>query len=132
MIQDLGELLRSLQPVLNPGVYVYCVVHDEASVAGLPAVAVIREREGTTLIVEESLALARGLTPVYRAGWITLTVQSDLAAIGMTAAVARALTDAGISCNVVAAVHHDHLFVPVDDAHRALEVLRALARTVNL
>ncbi len=128
MSQDLGELLRSLQPVLNPGVYVYCVVHDEAGLEGVPAMAVVREREGTTVIIEESLALARGLTPIYRAGWITLTVASDLAAVGLTAAVARALTDAGISCNVVAAAHHDHLFVPVDDGPRAVEVLRGLSR----
>jgi len=49
-----------------------------------------------------------------------------LAAVGLTAAVARALADAGISCNVVAAAHHDHLFVPVDRAAEAIEALSRL------
>lgn len=79
-----------------------------------------------TVIVEESVAIAHGLQPLFRAAWITLTVSSDLAAVGLTAAVARALTDAGISCNVVAAAHHDHLFVPVERAGDAIAALRGL------
>ena len=43
------------------------------------------------------------------------------------AAVATALGDADIPCNMVAGFHHDHLFVPVKDAARALQVLRELA-----
>ena len=54
-------------------------------------------------------------------------VHSSLAAVGFTAAFARALAQAGISGNVVAGVHHDHVFVPVDDAQRALEALHALS-----
>ena len=46
--------------------------------------------------------------------------------VGFTAAFARALADAGISCNVVAAVHHDRLFVPVDRGTAAVDVLRRL------
>lgn len=63
---------------------------------------------------------------LFRAAWITLTVHSDLQAVGLTAAVATSLADAGISCNVVAAAHHDHLFVPVESAGLAIAVLQAL------
>ncbi len=56
------------------------------------------------MILEENEALARSLEPRFRATWITLTVYSDLEAVGLTAAVAGALADRGISCNVVAAV----------------------------
>jgi uncharacterized protein len=47
--------------------------------------------------------------------------------VGLTAAFATALANAGISCNVVAAYYHDHLFVPVQDAEKAMAVLRSLA-----
>ena len=59
---------------------------------------------------------------------ITLSVHSALDGVGLTAAVAGALAEAGIACNMVAAFHHDHAFVPADDAEPALAVLRALAQ----
>jgi hypothetical protein len=36
------------------------------------------------------------------------------------------LADAGISCNVIAGLAHDHLFVDWDQGARALALLRAL------
>ena len=58
--------------------------------------------------------------------WITLSVPSDLTAVGLTAAVSRALADSGVACNVIAGHHHDHLLVPVESAGTAMEVLQAL------
>ena len=78
-------------------------------------------------MLDEAQAVRAGLTVLFRAVWITLTVPSDLQAVGLTAAVAEALTAAGISCNVVAAAHHDHLFVPIEHAERAVHVLEALS-----
>ena len=126
--QSLPALLRSLQPVREPGVYVYCALPFDADLSGVPALATFREREGITVILEEDEALARGMAPRFRAAWITLNVISDLAAIGLTAAVARALADRGLSCNVVAAVHHDHLFVPVESGEAAVETLVLLSK----
>ncbi|MCD7100333.1 ACT domain-containing protein [Stenotrophomonas sp. MMGLT7] len=47
----------------------------------------------------------------------------------MTAAFSGALAQAAIGCNVVAGVHHDHLFVPVQQARQAMGVLHALQRS---
>lgn len=69
-----------------------------------------------------TVGVARGV----RAAWITLTVHSDLAAVGLTAAFSRVLAEAGISCNVVAGVRHDHIFVPVERAADAMAALRRL------
>jgi hypothetical protein len=63
----------------------------------------------------------------FVAGWITLQVHSALAAVGLTAVVSTALADAGISCNVVAGYHHDHLLVPLERVDEALTVLHGLA-----
>jgi hypothetical protein len=57
------------------------------------------------------------------AGWITLGVQTTLQQVGLTASFAGRLAEAGISCNVVAGFHHDHLFVPRDRADEAVVLL---------
>jgi uncharacterized protein len=125
-ISNLDVLLASMEPELQPGVVVFASVPLDASLQGIAAIGTFREKEGLTVIVEESEASKAGLTPLFRAAWITLTVHSDLNAVGLTAAFARALGEANISCNVVAAALHDHIFVPVDDAGRALAALAAL------
>ena len=125
-ISDLAVLLASMRPALQAGVWAWCALPAGASIDGIDAIATMREAEGPTVVVDESQALARGWPVAFRSAWITLTVHSDLAAVGLTAAFARALGDAGISCNVIAGVHHDHLFVPVDRAADAMAALQAL------
>lgn len=121
-----------MQPVVNGGIYVYCVVPPHTDLRDLDVLATFREHEGVTVILEESAALAAGLAILFRAAWITLNVDSALDAVGFTAAFARALGDAGIACNVVAAAHHDHVFVPVERAQEALEQLRALQASAQV
>ena len=77
-------------------------------------------------MLRRQAADAAGLGYGYVAGWITLTVHSSLEAVGLTAAFATALGEAGINCNVLAGAFHDHLLVPVGDVARAVEVLRRL------
>ena len=125
-ITDLSQLLATLSPALHPGVYVYCCVPYGEDVAALEPVVTVRETEGCTVVVTEAVARAAGLSILYRAAWITLTVHSDLEAVGLTAAVAAALTAEDISCNVVAGAHHDHLFVPWDRSEEALVTVRRL------
>jgi len=127
-VNDFRELVGRMRPVLNPGTFVFCAVPPDADVSGVPAIGTFHEPEGTTVIVEESAAARLKLTPAFRAAWITLTVHSDLEAVGLTAAVAGSLASAGISCNVVAGVYHDHLFVPAEQGPDALEALVEMQR----
>lgn len=123
--RDLAVLLRTMHPVLLPGRYVFVSV--EQPPAGAEPVAWVREVEGIGLVLPQADADAAGLEYTFVAAMITLRVHSALDAVGLTAAVAGALADEGISCNVIAGFHHDHLFVPADRAHVALEVLRGLS-----
>ena len=129
-IADLDRLLVHMQPVLNTGRYVFVAVPDEVKLDPHRIIASMRESEGLSAILPEQDALDLGLPFDFVAAWITLAVHSDLAAVGLTAAFARALADAGIGCNVVAGVRHDHLFVPFEQAQQAIDALRALSRSV--
>jgi uncharacterized protein len=123
---NLKVLLRSMQPVLNPEPYVFITVPRNTSIpSGI--LGMFLETEGMTLILEKSRAEELQLGFETQLAFISLTVYSSLEAVGLTAAFATALTNAGISCNVVAAFYHDHIFVPVDRAEDAMQVLWALA-----
>lgn len=123
---ELTTLLRGLSPQLHEGTYVYTIVPDGIPLGAAP-VAFVREDEGVTLILPRRQADNLGLPYDFVAAWITLQVHSPLTAVGLTAAVSRVLTDAGISANVIAGFNHDHLFVPQDRADDALRTLGALA-----
>ena len=125
---DLAVLLASMSPELHDGSYVFVV--DEGRGGREEAVVVVAEAEGTTLVLPRERADELGLTYAFVASWITLRVHSALDAVGLTAAFAAALTDQGISANVVAGYFHDHLFVPEDRRDDAMRALQDLARSV--
>lgn len=124
----LNQLLKSLNPVLQPGEYVFCLVADLSQLHGEEAILVFKEAEGITVILEKQVADRLQLRYSLMTAWITLTVHSSLAAIGLTAAFTQALAAEGISCNVVAAFYHDHIFVPVEDSKKAIETLINLSK----
>ncbi len=125
---ELAVLLADLRPVARPGTYVFALAPEGIDDFGEDAVVTVREPEGRTVVLSRAAADRRGLPFAFEAAWITLTVNSALDAVGLTAAVATALTARGISCNVVAGYHHDHLFVPADRLGDALDALGRLAR----
>ena len=125
-VNDLGELIRSMKPEVRDGVFVVASV-EPLRLVGMAAEAIIREDEGPTVVMRRADADAEGIPYDFVAAWITLTVHSDLAAVGLTAAFSTALAEAGISCNVLAGFHHDHLLVPADRRDDALAALADLA-----
>ena len=125
---DLAVLLRSMEPVLDANAYGYGVLPaGEAVPAGVAAFAVIAEAEGITVVATAD-ALS-GANIAYQGLWarISLSVHSDLAAVGLTAAISAALARHGISANVVAGYYHDHVFVQWERRVDAMEALKALA-----
>ncbi|NWL08195.1 MULTISPECIES: ACT domain-containing protein [Pseudomonas] len=126
--KSISALLRGMSPVLNEGDFVFCTVADASALLGTDVLGTFREKEGFTVIIERERADALGLEYNFVAAWITLTIHSALDAVGLTAAFATALGKAGLSCNVIAAFYHDHIFVAKDDAAKAIDVLQALSR----
>lgn len=121
---DLATLLASLEPVLQPGVYVFATV--EAVPPTCEPIVTVREAEGITLVLTKADAEEHGLPYEFESARITLMAHSALESVGLTAVVARSLADVGISCNVVAGYFHDHLFVPHDRARDSMAQLRRL------
>lgn len=126
---DLDTLVREMSPERQPGHFVFVTVQELPD--DVDVVASVREEEGLSLVIPQDEADQRGLAYELVGAWITLRVHSALDAVGLTAAVAGTLADAGISCNVVAGHHHDHLFVPADRADDALRLLSQMSASAK-
>jgi len=122
-------MIAGMSPHLDPDAYVFCKVAEAASGARLHdrALATFNEAEGQTLILPLAVASEAGLATDLPMRRITLAVHSALDGVGLNAAVATALAEAGIPCNMVAAYHHDHAFVPASQAEKALTLLQSRA-----
>jgi hypothetical protein len=126
--KNLEKLLQTMKPSHNVGDYVFCAVDDIAALNNSDIVMFFRETEGFTVIIKKELADNLKLEYSFVASWITLTVHSSLEAVGLTAAFSKALSQEGISCNVVAAFYHDHIFVSKKDTNKAMEILNRFAK----
>ena len=108
------DFSSGLKPRLYPERYAFDATADQS--LG-DAFALIREDEGLTAIRRD---------PEGDWARISLGVHSSLDAVGLTAALSMRLAEAGISTNIVAALHHDHMFVPWDRREEALRCIEAL------
>jgi hypothetical protein len=124
---NLSLLIKTMTPELNEGEYVFCTVSDSVLVNAKDIICSFKEKEGRSIIITKQIADSLHLSYSFICSWITLTVHSSLEAVGLTAAFAKALSEAGISCNVVAAFYHDHIFVAKEDGEKAMEILRKLS-----
>jgi hypothetical protein len=119
--RDLAVLLATMAPVLQDEPYGFALCEGPPAFRPFATVA---EDEGLTVVAPLALLGETGAAFAR----ISLTVHSDLTAVGLTAALARVLAAEGIGCNVIAGLHHDHLFVPWDRRQDALAALEALSR----
>ena len=126
--KDLSLLLQRMNPSIQTGEFVFCSIDpsDFEKLSQEPLCS-FKEKEGMSVVVEK--AVADNFALRYSASWalITLEVTSDLLTVGFLSAITQTLADAEIPANVVSAYYHDHVFVPLDKATRAVEVLNELS-----
>lgn len=121
--KNLEILLKTMKPKMNLGEFVFCEVENLEKIKLNEIVMSFKEEESITIITQKEIADKLNLKYSFVASWITLTIHSSLEAIGLTAAFSKALSEKGISCNVVAAFYHDHIFVDKKDTEKAMEIL---------
>ena len=131
--REWGAMFAGLSPELRPEAYVFCTTPSASPVGERigRAIAIFREDEGLTLVLQLEDAVEYGFDTSLPMARIVLNVFSALNGVGLTAAVATALADANIPCNVISAYHHDHLFVPAHLGPQALAQLVALQQQVE-
>jgi phospho-N-acetylmuramoyl-pentapeptide-transferase len=129
-VRDRAAMIRAMAPERRDGTFIFATLTGDRAKAAAPrAIASFAEEEGLSLVLPLAEAEALGLDTALPMACLTLRVHSALDGVGLTAAVASALAEIGIPCNMVAAFHHDHAFVPEAQAEAALACLKALARS---
>lgn len=126
--KNLGKLIIGMTPILHEGTYVFSTVKNLNLVSREDTICEFKEKEGTTIVIEQQKADAIGLTYDYVAAWLTLTIHSSLEAVGLTALFSSELAKHEISCNVIAGYYHDHIFVDIKNAEKAMTVLSKLSK----
>ena len=122
------EMISGMTPIVQPGNFVFITTDDPALVASLSyeAISTFKEDEGLSMLIPVELAEKSMLNVDHPMRCITLNVFSSLEGVGLTAAVSKALGDNGIPCNMIAAFHHDHVFVPSQMCDQAQGILTSL------
>lgn len=129
---NLDTLLRSMQPILQTGTYVFAKVEPLMETAHLEPRMIFEESEGKTLILLEETAISYEVKHEFPCRMITLNIHSALDAVGFIAAITTKLANLGMGVNPVAAFHHDHLFVPAGRADDAMHALNELSTAIRL
>ena len=126
---DLATLIRNLKPKTLPDTYVFCSLEDAdyGVLSHTSPLASFAESEGLTLVLTRESADEESLAYEGTFRCISLQVHSSLEAVGLTAAVTGELASEGISANVIAGYHHDHIFVPAHQAETALHLLESIS-----
>ncbi|MBI2541984.1 ACT domain-containing protein [Candidatus Woesearchaeota archaeon] len=126
-IKDLNILLKSIKPKLMGESFVFCTVKNLKLKLKDEAIMIFKEKEGITIILEKKIADQNKISYENEWAMITLTVHSNLNAIGFLAVITNKLASNGISINAVSAYYHDHLFVPIGKSKEAMKLLNELS-----
>jgi len=125
-IRDLSKILASMKPELSRKKYIFCTLSENLLpdiIIKLNPLCFFKEKEGVSLILEKETAEANHIEFDTVYSLITLSVHSSLEAVGLTAAFSEKLASKDISCNVVAAYYHDHIFVQEEKTVEAMSAL---------
>ncbi len=122
-INNLNTLLKAMKPELISGEFVFATTKED-NFLKLSPILIFQEKEGSTIIIKKEIAEKNKIK--YEMVWamITLTVHSDLNAVGFLAAITKKLAEKGISVNAISAYYHDHLFVPFDKKTLTMKTLK--------
>ena len=124
---DLQRLLAGMRPSMSETAFAFATAKSPQDVpASVSIIGSFNEDEGVTVIAPQDQLARTGLTQSGPFAKISLAVHSSLAAVGLTATIATSLAQGGISANIVAGYFHDHIFVPWDERHAALDILSDL------
>jgi hypothetical protein len=128
--RSLDDVLARLEPALCEDVYVF--VSCATELTQCEPFAMVREDGRFSYVVSAAEAERNGLEGEFRSRRLELGLDTELALVGLLARISAELALHGIPVNPIAGARRDHLFVPIERANKALEVLEEVAARARL
>ena len=125
---DLEDILENLHPSLVDESFVFITSKEPINVLvnSLNPVATFTEDEGSTLVITKAIADENSIQYDTVFNCISLGVHSSLEMSGLIATISGELFKNNIPANVFSGYFHDHIFVPIDKAKLALEIISSI------
>ncbi len=123
---NLSEVLKSMQVSCDNTEYGFASVKDKQINFDEQVLGTFKENEGLTIIESKEYFEANGIHYEGPYAKLTIEVHTSLELVGLTAVLAKKLTDNQISANVVAGYFHDHIFVQYAVRQKAIEAINNL------
>lgn len=135
--KDLGKLLKGMSPKLNEEKYFLASVPESEMMLIANYLdyikCIYREEEGMTIVFSEEIKEEMGEVSEEKIAGpfalITLSINSDLFAVGFLAKITEALAKEKIGVNAFSAYFHDHLLVPYKRKNDTVKALKKLSCT---
>ena len=127
--RDLATLVKNMRPILSRDTFVFVTLMDSSLLENVTPRCLFHEEEGLSAIITRTDAEALSLENLTAYRMITLSVNSDLLAVGFLATITSLLANEDIPCNAVSAFHHDYLFVPEHAAIQSIRLLEQLMKS---
>ena len=126
--RDLKDILENLHPLLVDESYVFMTSREpiDVLVNSLNPVATFTEIEGSTLVITKAIADENSVQYDTVFNCISLGVHSSLEASGLIATISGELFKNNIPANVFAGYFHDHIFIPIEKAKFAIEIISSI------
>lgn len=118
-------MLKDIDPKLLDEEYIYYSVPNAkyGDCSELNPIFSFHEDEGLTLVILKSEADKHNIMYDDVFCCISLGLHSSLLSVGLTAAISSKLAESGICANMAAGYFHDHIFIPLNKAQKAMKLL---------
>ncbi len=123
---NLAEVLRSISVDTDSTAYGFASLKDDLPLPANEVLCTYREKEGLTVVADTNYLHDKHIDFEGPFAKLSIEVHTSLELVGLTAALAKALTESGISANVIAAYYHDHIFAPFDKRNEAVGAIMNL------
>lgn len=125
-MNDLNDYLQDIRYTISEEIYVFVTLPEWSIPTTIRPLMSFMEVEGYTFILKKSDAMKNEIPFIFESKLLSLETKTPLELVGFIANVAKVLSDAGVSTNIVAGYYHDHILIALDKVYDTVVALDSM------